>query len=462
MKKVISIFLKPIDLLLAGIAASTLVIYMSIRAIWGKRDWVPCRKLLVLDMAYTLEMIRNRQLHEAVTCRDLNGFFTHVWSVHPCATVIPPEEETEIYGPIQDTIFSEKHTIVEGKIGRYPTLNIFPLTNFFLAQWGVYFYLNHLLVKEKIAVVRAGDPYYGGLWALAIARANDIPCAVRVNVNYDTFYESTGNLAFPRLFRKRWVEKLIDKFTLSRMDLVAGANQDNLNFAIKNGARIEVTTIFRYGNLIHKDHFIPINERPSPIEILKDLGLINKPFSLTISRLEPLKHIDDVLKIIKDVNDKGYSLYGLIVGDGRLRNDLNYLAKDLKISERIIFAGNRDQEWLAKIIPCATIVISPFMGRALTEAALGGIPIVAYDIDWQSELIQNGKTGELVPYRDLLAMEKSVIKYLEEKEYARRMGDNVRLTVNEMMNPQKLTLHEINEYNKLFKRYYNYNVKPIC
>ena len=36
-------------------------------------------------------------------------------------------------------------------------------------------------------------------------------------------------------------------------------------------------------------------------------------------------------------------------------------------------------------------------GRALAEAALGGVPIVAYDIDWHSEAVETGVTGELVP-----------------------------------------------------------------
>lgn len=444
-----------IDVMLTLTVLPCLFARIIIAPVMGKRKGLPQRKLLVLDMAYTLEMIKKRQLHESITCRDLNGYFKHVWSVHPCATLISPENVEDTYGEVTETRLTEKHTIAEGKIGRYRALRNLPLLNFFLAQWNVYSYLNRLVKREKICVVRAGEPYYLSLWALAIARTYKIPCAIRVCINYDAFYKSTGHLAFPRLFRKRWVEKIIERFTLKRMDLVGGANQDNLKFAIANGARKEVSTVFRYGNLIHSAHFKDISERPSALPILQELGLQQKRFSITISRLEVLKHVDDVLRVIANVNENGFPLTGLLVGDGRIKEYLLEMAADLKISDKIIFAGNRDQEWLATILPHAVVVISPFMGRALTEAALSGVPIVAYDIDWQSEIIQAGITGELIPYRDWKSMAAAVMKYLKDPQYAIHMGVNVRKVALEMMDPVKLNQHERNEYDKLFARYFS-------
>ena len=448
------ILLKILDVSTALIVLIFILSVMGVNVLTGRRLRQLRRKLLVLDMAYTLEMVRERQLHEAVTCRDLNGYFEHVWSVHPCATVIPPSNPMDLYGPVEETPLAEKHTIAEGKIGRYNLLESFPLLNFLLSQWHVYCYLINLVRKEHICAVRAGDPYYLGLWAVLISRVCKIPCAVRVNVNYDAFYASTGNLAFPRLFRKRWVEKLIDRFTLKRMDLVAGANQDNLDFAIANGARKEYATVFRYGNLIHSAHFVPHEKRPSPQKILEPLGLWQKPFSFTISRLEPMKHPDDVLRVIAELKKRGYILNAIIAGEGSMGASLETMAKELDISGQIVFAGNRNQEWLATVIPHATVIMSPFMGRALTETALGGRPIVAYDIDWQGELIQSGITGELVPYKDWQAMTDAVEKYLRDPGYAKRMGENARALILEMMDPARLTEHERKSYESLLQRFF--------
>lgn len=445
------VLLKIVDVAFAFCVGGILVILMVVRAQIGRKRKDRGRNLLVLDMAYTLEMIRKRKLHESITCRDLNGFFDHVWSVHPCSTLIPPEDGHPLYGGVEETELSERHTIAEGKIGRYACLKDLPLLNFSLAQWSVYKYLMRLARIKNICVIRSGDPYYLGLWTLAIGRAMGIPCAVRVNINYDAFYTSTGNLAFPRLFRRRWIEKIVDRFTLKRMDLVAGANQDNLNFAIANGARPEVCTVFRYGNLIHSCHFRHPLQRPPADLYLDELNLRGKPFSITISRLEKLKHVGDVLKVIALLKERGTVLYGLIVGDGRMKVELGTMAEQSGIAEQIVFAGNRDQEWLASVIPRATVVISPFMGRALTEAALSAKPIVAYDIDWQSELIQTDRTGVLVPYKDWRKMADAVGRLLKDEPYATQLGNNARECVLKMMDPATLAAHERESYERLLK-----------
>ena len=97
------------------------------------------------------------------------------------------------------------------------------------------------------------------------------------------------------------------------------------------------------------------------------------------------------------------------------------------------------------------MVLSPHTGRALTEAALGAAPIVAYDIDWQSELIESGVTGELVEFGDWEALSDATVKFLKDRSYARKMGDQVRLRALEMMDPVKLNQHEINQYEKLIR-----------
>ena len=40
-------------------------------------------KLLVIDTSYNFEAIVEKKLYEAIYSRDLNGFFTKVWSAHP-------------------------------------------------------------------------------------------------------------------------------------------------------------------------------------------------------------------------------------------------------------------------------------------------------------------------------------------------------------------------------------------
>jgi glycosyltransferase involved in cell wall biosynthesis len=407
-------------------------------------------KLLVLDTSFSYEAIVKRRLQNSVTCRDLDGYFSHVWSIHPFATLVTTDHWTAKYGEPVIYSVSQNHTFIEGKIGLTKYLKIFSTLNFILSQIRILKLLVNLIKKEKISVIRSGDPLYLGLISYVLSKITQVPYVVRVGANYDKIRESTGRAIMPRLFIFAKIERIIEKFILSNADLVAGANEDNLKFAIASGAKPEKSTVFRYGNLIDPSHFIEPKMRVLNTEVAK-LG----KFILCIARLEPVKKVDDVIRVLSIVRKNGFDVHAMLVGEGREMEKLQKLAKELNVYEYVIFCGNKDQNWLSSTIPCAAVVISPHTGRALTEAALGAVPIAAYDIDWQSELIQTEDTGEIVPYGDYDALAISTIKLIKDTVYAKKMSVRVREKVLDMMDPIKLNMIEKKYYNRITKNNQN-------
>ncbi len=407
------------------------------------------RKLLVIDMSYSLEVIRECGIETSVTCRDLDGFFEHVWTIHPFATLVTSKNWTSRYGKPEWHSLAPAHTFIEGKVGRFPVLHRLSVLNFLISQIDIILRLVRLIYKEKISVIRTADPLYNGLLGWVLSRLSNIPLVVRVGSNSDKNYELTGLLAMPRLFKKRWVEKIVERFVLARTNLVACANKDYMDFAIANGARPEVVTLFRYGNLIAKQHLVKPSNRPDGRPLLIELGVEPRRFLLTISRLVPLKHLEDVVRVLAELKQRGHDLKLVLVGDGPLRETLSNLAEQLGVMDQTILCGNQDQEWLARIIPLAAVVVSPITGRSLTETAFGAAPIVAYDLDWQGELIQTGITGELVPALELKKMADATERFLTKPSYASDMGEAVRKRALEMMDPDALDQHERNAYQNL-------------
>lgn len=410
------------------------------------------RKILVLESSYSLEAIRTRKLEDSITCRDLDGFFKHVWSVHPFATLVTSKSWVNKYGKPKWYTLAPAHTFVEGKIGRFSALRWLPPLNFLLAQINIFFSLYRLIRKEKISVIRVGDPLYSGIFGWSLARLCGIPLVVRIGGNYDKICETTGRAMQPGIFFTRKIEKIFERFVLSHADLVAGANQDNLNFALRNGARLEFSTLFRYGNLINRYHFVEPEKRIDGISLLQKIGLEPNKFLLYIGRLESVKHPEDIVRVLANVRNRGHNVKALLVGNGQSKTSLTKLSHELGVEDQVIFCGNMDQEWLAQVIPLAAAVVSPHTGRALLEAALGGVPIVAYDIDWQSELIQTRITGELVPYLDWKKMADSVDRFLSDPNYSRSMGNSVRQSAIGMMDPATLNEHERKQYLILLDR----------
>jgi glycosyltransferase involved in cell wall biosynthesis len=404
------------------------------------------RKLLVIDTAFSFQAIRFRGLEDSVTCRDLNGYFSHVWSVHPFGSLVS-DNLVEFFGSPDVHQINKTHTFIDGKFGRFSSLKFTPKLNFILAQIELIIRLVYLIKKERISVVRAADPLYNGLLGFVLSRVTRIPLLVRVGANHDKIFETTGKPMMPRLFPSRSIEKKIGQFVLARADCVAGANQDNLNFAIANAARPERTTLFRYGNLIDKLHFSAPDSRNVMIDWLKERNLASYKFLLYVGRLEPVKHADDVVKVLGELRRRGHKLNLLMVGDGQMRDNLVNLASEIGVSDDVVFCGNQNQSFLASIFPLAAVVLSPHTGRALTEAALAGARVVAYDIDWQREMIESGVTGELVQHKDWMQMANATDKILKSPPYAKSIGDALRKRALLMMDPDKLDEHERNTYS---------------
>ncbi len=342
------------------------------------------------------------------------------------------------------------HTFIEGKAGRWPWLRrCFPC-NFLASQAALFFELAALIRRNGVRAVRAGDPLYAGLFGWALARYTRVPLVIRVNGNNDKIREDVGRPIYPRLFRSMSLEKRIERFVLRRADLVAAPNEDNLRFALANGADHKTSTVFRYGNLIARQHLVPREERLADPQLLDSLNIEPGGFLLCIARLEPVKLPDHVVRVLATVRRNGHDVKLVIVGDGQMAANLTQLAHDLDVSEHVVLAGNRSQDVLAQLIPAAAVVVSPHTGRALTEAAYGAAPIVAYDVDWQGELIESGVTGELVGFGDIDEMAAAVSRLLADRERARRLGAAVLERARTMLDPEVLDQHERDTYARLF------------
>jgi glycosyltransferase involved in cell wall biosynthesis len=346
-----------------------------------------------------------------------------------------------------------RHTFIEGKVGRFSWLSFLFPVNFLIGQFGLFLTLWALIRREDVRVIRVGDPLYLGLFGLALKAATGVPMLIRINGNNDKVRENTGRALYPRIFRSAAIEKKVERFVLPRADLIAAPNQDNIDFAVSAGANPERTTIFRYGNLLAPEHQQPPEEREVDAALFAKLGIKPGCYLLCIGRLEPVKFPDDAVRILGAVVKAGHDIKLFFAGAGDMRADLLALGNELGVADRIIFGGNQNQKALAQLNTHTACVISPLTGRALSEAALGAAPIAAYDLDWQSDLVETGKTGELVPFRDVQAFGAAVCKLLSDPVYAKAMGQAARERAREMLDPEVLDAHERAEYSKLLARF---------
>ncbi|HEX2053875.1 MAG TPA: glycosyltransferase family 4 protein [Actinomycetota bacterium] len=387
----------------------------------GPRE-APRRRLLVLSTMYSLSALRLRQAEHLVTHRDLEGYFDHVWSIHPFVGAAPQDPPEDRVGPVAVTRLSPRHTMVEGRCGRFRCLERYPYLNFSLAQAQLVLLLDRIVRAEGVGIVR-GDPYYCGLLALLLARKNGRALEVRIVANFDTLYESAGELSHPRLIRWRSLERLIARLNLSKADSVGAGSEDNRKFAIDNGARPERVAYTGNWNMIAPVHLQSPADRGQPSEFF---GFGDRPVVICVSRLEVSKHPDDFVLSLAKARRQIDSLAGILVGEGSMRTRLEELCSELGLDGQLAFAGERDQSEIARLLAKATVVAVPLAGLALVESALSETPIVAYEVEWHGEFLQADSTGVLVPYRDTDAMAEAICDLVADPERARNLGSAAR------------------------------------
>lgn len=406
-------------------------------------------EMLVIDASYTYEMIVERGIEQSVLCRDLNGFFTHVWNVHPFATLLTSPQWTEKYGKPVIHEMNDSHTFIEGKVGRFNWLSKFFALNFFISQFLLFFKLLRLIKKNNIKVIRVGDPSYLGLFGLSLSFFTRVPLVIRINGNNERVRNDTGKPLYPKLFRSIKLESAIEKFVLPFADLVVSPNQDNLEYSLEYGAKPDRVKIFGYGNLLAPVHLEDPLARSCDQELFDRLGVLPNKFLLIVGRLQPIKFPDDAIRVLTKLHSENIKYKLVYVGEGEMLEELKALAISEGISDSVIFLGNQNQNTLAQLYTYAAVVVSPLTGRALSEAGLCGGAVVAYNLDWQGDIILNDKTGCLVPFREWENMANGAKRLIEDVSFSNEMRINLRKHAFSMLNPAELNKNEIESYRKL-------------
>lgn len=404
------------------------------------------RKLLYIDTSYTLEQIRQRKLDHVLRIRLLDGYFDQAWSTHPVDTQPDEGASSETCGPPLFEQVADNHVFIRGRYGRFPWLQGISKLNALLALVSLTWTLVRLARRERVDVIRASNPLLCGLIGVIAARLSGARLVVRISGNHDTVRAKSGAPIMPRLFRRVWIEERVERYVLERTDLVLSPSADYTAYATDYGAAPERVHLVRYGNLIDPAHLMLPDEREPLADAALAARLRERPWLVHVGRLDPVKHAEDCLGVLEHLAAAGSDAGLCLVGDGPLRETMADRAAQAGLQDRILFLGNIDQTFLARLLPYCTIVLSPLTGRALAETSFAARPVVAYDLDWQGELIETDVTGILVPGHDVAAMAAGAKRFLDDPAYARAMGAALRERALIMLSPDEQTRREVDAH----------------
>lgn len=131
-----------------------------------------------------------------------------------------------------------------------------------------------------------------------------------------------------------------------------------------------------------------------------------RPYVLGLGNLIHRKGFDLLLRAYAGLPDCEVDL--LIAGNGRVRADLERLAHELNIDDRVKFLGFIEGQNKVDLLGSARALVCPSrsepFANVILEAFAAGIPVIASDVEGNTELIRHRQRGLLFPSEDVQAL----------------------------------------------------------
>jgi len=147
---------------------------------------------------------------------------------------------------------------------------------------------------------------------------------------------------------------------------------------------------------------------------------------LGVGRLEWRKGYDYLLQATCELLKRGVHVEVELIGEGEAKESLATLAEKLGIADRVIFSGWLPFEKVQDAVGAATLLVhpSPVIGDAvptvIKEAQALGTPVIASHVAGIPELLDHGRSGMLVPPKDVGAISDAIENLLSDGELRQR------------------------------------------
>lgn len=166
-----------------------------------------------------------------------------------------------------------------------------------------------------------------------------------------------------------------------------------------------------------------------------------------VARLVAKKGVDTLLHAVADLAPGEPDLRLEIAGGGELSDELEALAADLGIADRVSFLGSLSSTEIDAAYRRASMFVLPCridadgdrdgMPTVILEAMSRALPVISTDVIGIPEVVEDGRTGLLVPPDDAGALAAAIGKLWGDPDAARDLGTEGRRLVADKFDPQR-------------------------
>lgn len=269
------------------------------------------------------------------------------------------------------------------------------------------------------AALLHGYLFQGNLLTAAVSRLSGVPCITSVR-NVDLWKKTRHRLASAAAHRRArcvlFNSTAVRDYTVARERIAVAKTVVIYNGVANAGAR----------------------PAAGPDVELFEPG---RPTAICVASLRPKKGHAHLLEAFRQVLLSVPAARLLLIGEGPLRDELKALARARGLGDAVLFAGYRPD--VTDLLKSADVfVLSSLeegMPNALLEAMSVGLPSVVTDVGGVSEVVDDQRTGFLVPPAAPEAMAPRLAALLADVDLRRRQGAEARRRYEERFTLERMT-----------------------
>lgn len=288
---------------------------------------------------------------------------------------------------------------------------------------GLYFRLFRLLREIKPVIVHSRN--LAALEASIVAMLAGVPIRVHGEHGRD-IYDLHGKNSRYRMLR-RFCNFFIDKFVCMSKDLQNWLIQD---------VGINSDKVLQLYNGVDHHRFEAIGKGQSRYEALPEGFFSDDKIIIgTVGRLEPVKDQMNLVEGFIRLMTEHPELHGhvrlILIGTGSLLPEIQKMLANAGLNPYAWLPGNRND--VPELLRLLDIFVLPSLGEGISntilEAMASGLPVIATRVGGNTELVEEAKSGILVPPSDASAIAKALKYYIDHPDVRAQHGTYARKRV---------------------------------
>lgn len=308
--------------------------------------------------------------------------------------------------------------------------------------------------KEKIDIIHAHSPILCGFPGLSVAREMRIPFFYEIRALWedaavDQEKAREGDLRYK-------ITRYLETNLINRADGVITICDGIKRELIKRDIKEQKIHVIPNG--VDTQKFIPIDRN---YQLIKKLSVEDKKIIGFIGSFYKFEGLPVLLKSIKTILNNCKNVVFLIVGSGREEASLKNLAKELGVSDKIIFTGRVDHNSIMSYYSIIDVLVYPRLNRRITnlvtplkplEAMSMGKVVLASDVGGLKELVEDGETGVLFKSEDANDLASKCLYLLSEVDVREKISLNARQSMISDRDWSRIIPRYEEIYQKMIKR----------